>query len=191
MGTGIHDFSFKMDMGLFSASHSKKFRRGMRLGRLDMLRSSLTYACLIGMLTPAFAAGQEQCHSFDDFHVEHSFHGPYVEPNIDQTPEIRRFRTVIRAGAKGKPNFAGYLRLISWGCGSNCHNFALVDKRNGKIFIVDIPAGLGTEFRIDSRLLVADPPAMIREGGPPGLFETSFYVWDRNSETLRQLRMCH
>jgi len=136
------------------------------------------------------AAEGPGCYAFENFTAP-LFRGPYKAPNVNQTPEVRRFRTVIRQGAKGDPNFAGYLRVVSWGCGSNCHLFALVDMKTGKVSIVPIEAGLGAEFQANSRLLIADSPRMIKESGVSSdLFRTMYYVWDEDAKTLQTLPAC-
>lgn len=94
----------------------------------------------------------------------------------------RRYRTVIRASAQQGPNFAGHHRLATWGCGTDCRGFAIVNLRTGQ---VDTPPGItlvagvmgsGDErlaFRADSRLLVIsgaldDDPARTAQ---------FFYLW--------------
>jgi hypothetical protein len=82
----------------------------------------------------------------------------------------RYFRTRIREGAKEGPNFAGKYTIASWGCGSGCVSFVVVDAHTGKVYdnvpfsILGLPYQ-GTEsqrdyrglvYKLGSRLLIAD-----------------------------------
>jgi len=77
--------------------------------------------------------------------------------------EAKRYRTVLREGAAGGPNFAGHYAVVSWGCGASCNDMAIVDTRSGKVTfdkrIRDNYSGHVGVFnfessRINSRLLV-------------------------------------
>lgn len=77
--------------------------------------------------------------------------------------QARSFRTAIRDASKEKPNFAGHYRIATWGCGTDCRGFAIIDLLTGK---VTTPKGIETisgvmgnddprlDFRADSQLLV-------------------------------------
>src|SRR3954451_8378561 len=49
------------------------------------------------------------------------------------TAEDGQFRTRIREGATKGPNFAGHFTVVSWGCGSGCLSFVVVDAASGKV----------------------------------------------------------
>ncbi|GAA5162761.1 hypothetical protein [Viridibacterium curvum] len=77
--------------------------------------------------------------------------------------QARRFRTAIRDASKEKPNFAGHFRIATWGCGTDCRGFAIIDLVSGKITtpmgIETISGAMGNDdprldFRADSQLLV-------------------------------------
>jgi len=89
-----------------------------------------------------------------------------VPPDLASHPQARRFRTVLREGARKGANFAGHYALVSWGCGTGCLRFALVDLATGQVRFPDriesvfapMPPGEGEprsplHFRRDSRLL--------------------------------------
>jgi hypothetical protein len=67
------------------------------------------------------------------------------------------YRTRILAGAKAGPNFAGYLALVTIGCGAGCVFVPVVDTRTGRVF--DSPLGgedqssLNMKYQVDSRLI--------------------------------------
>ncbi len=100
-----------------------------------------------------------------------AYPGEPVLAEAPATPELsnrraRRFRTVLREGAAAGPNFDGHYRVVSWGCGSNCLEWAIVDLVNGHVWFATKPAlsCMGDEprqarvpgwleTRVDSRLL--------------------------------------
>jgi hypothetical protein len=86
----------------------------------------------------------------------------------------RRFRTVLRAGAARGPNYAGELTVVRWGCGSPCESVAIVSAPTGRILAILQTCG-GLAFRLDSRLLVADPREPDAEYPP--LCATRSYRW--------------
>nr|WP_174923058.1 MULTISPECIES: hypothetical protein [Burkholderia] len=77
--------------------------------------------------------------------------------------EARLYRTVIRDEFTQPANFAGHYRVAIWGCGTDCRNFAIVDKYTGATYTMPgIQAVAGVmgndeervDFRPDSRLLI-------------------------------------
>src|SRR5581483_5942558 len=112
--------------------------------------------------------------------------------NFGTAPKARQFKTVVKTGLQeGKANFAGHYRIVQWGCGSSCQVFALIDMKNGNVYFPDFSTGLGMEYRINSSLLITDPPKEILEyygGEPPNdgsqLFYSSYYRWDERSKEL-------
>lgn len=99
-----------------------------------------------------------------------------------------QFRTVIREGYESHSvNFAGHLVAISWGCGAPCQGWALVDVRNGIVYMVPFATAGGAALRPDGRLFVADPAQGTAGdcGDGPGLLEalcrgedTTYYRWN-------------
>lgn len=67
--------------------------------------------------------------------VERVARSPRVD--LHSNWRARMFRTNLREaakeGAKSGPNFAGHYALASWGCGTGCLDWALVDLRTGKV----------------------------------------------------------
>lgn len=53
--------------------------------------------------------------------------------NLKSHPADRNFRTTLKEGAKNGPRFAGHYAIATWGCGSGCIEFALVDLKTGKV----------------------------------------------------------
>jgi hypothetical protein len=58
-----------------------------------------------------------------------------LDPKLDLTsnPIARMYRTVLRQEIAKGPNFAGHYRVASWGCGTSCAMFAVVDLKTGRV----------------------------------------------------------
>jgi hypothetical protein len=121
---------------------------------------------------------------FNQFPADEVFHGMPASPVLAR-PEERRFRTMIRLGAKEGPNFAGHYTVAEWGCGTECFQAVIVDAKTGKIYkppTVDKNSGYSFEstwlhYRLDSRLLVAC--VNCRTFADRGC-EQRYFVWERD-----------
>lgn len=71
---------------------------------------------------------------FADFSVKEHFIGEPARVDLNGNPKAKRFRTVLRNGAKTGPNFAGHYTVVKWGCGTACAEFAIVDTKNGRVY---------------------------------------------------------
>lgn len=94
---------------------------------------------------------------FADYKVDSLFRGPPVPVDFTSDPDSRRFRTVITAAAARGANFAGHYTVATWGCGSPCQENVVLDARTGRI-VASLNTSLGATYRLDSRLLIANPP---------------------------------
>ncbi|MET3179541.1 UNVERIFIED_ORG: hypothetical protein ABIC43_002697 [Variovorax guangxiensis] len=97
------------------------------------------------------------------------------------TRTARRYTTVIHRAYSEPPNFAGHLRVASWGCGTDCRNFAVLDQNTGQAYTLpNVDAIVGAmgnadervDFRLDSRLLIIS--GSFNEKPPEGKF---YYLW--------------
>lgn len=61
------------------------------------------------------------------------FTGEPAPVDFESFPEARMYRTVINAEVEEGANFAGHYRLATWGCGTSCYGYAVVDLRTGKM----------------------------------------------------------
>jgi hypothetical protein len=121
---------------------------------------------------------------FEDMAVAEKFNGRPAPVKLS-TAEARRYRTVIRQGAREGPNFAGHYTIATWGCGSGCVQFAIVDAKTGAVYLPrfyvvarmhfdeetqepDEPL----QFRIDSKLLIVSGS---RNEKNEGIY---YYSWD-------------
>lgn len=87
----------------------------------------------------------------------------YASKIILATPRSKRYRTIISLEGRKEPNFAGHYRVVTWGCGTDCHGFAIVDRVTGIAFtdpsIEYVAGAMGNnepriDFRSNSRLLI-------------------------------------
>jgi len=108
------------------------------------------------------AKAQESLPRFSDFPAGEKFAGTPAAP-VFTGAEARRYRTVIQRQAAAGPNFAGHFTVATWGCGSTCIGFAVVDARTGEIHFhptvrraMQVPYQTDSvlQYRPDSRLLV-------------------------------------
>ncbi|MET0394771.1 MAG: hypothetical protein ABW019_16620 [Chitinophagaceae bacterium] len=96
--------------------------------------------------------------SFSDFNISRIDHRSKAPLDFSSNPEARYYRTRIREGYReDSVNFAGHYTLVIWGCGAPCQAAVIIDRQTGKIYDVPTASG-GYEFRVDSRLLIVNPP---------------------------------
>jgi hypothetical protein len=177
------------------------------------MRTTLLSLCLVFASLPCIA--QQSQDYFDDNTIRLSdvpkdapdfnqyparpmYNGPIAPPDVKSHPRSRLFRTMIRDGAKQRPNFAGHYTIVTWGCGAGCVSYAIVDAQTGKVFhpsnfqttdnvnidfdALESPDGRLVKFRPDSYLLIViggineDPK---RRG-------ISYFTWQKNQ--LRRIR---
>jgi len=126
---------------------------------------------------------------FSDFKVEEHFRGKPAPVDLSSDPQAKTYRTILRQGARRGPNFAGHFTIVTWGCGSSCEQFAIVDASTGKVFFSrEVPyvsfgdreeEPCGLDFQKGSRLLALY--GRIKEDDPKGIF---FFTWDGTRLTL-------
>ena len=122
---------------------------------------------------------------FEDYPVKERFRGRPSRINFGSCPSARRFRTMLRGAVGVRPDFAGHYGVNSWGCGTECVQIGIVNLKNGKVYMPGFAASFGIETRADSRLLIVNPPARLKEefGDDPlpnENYRTQYYVWEKN-----------
>jgi hypothetical protein len=122
---------------------------------------------------------------FSRYPNKDEFHGKPAAPNLKSAKGARRFRTVLRKGAREGPNFAGHYTVVSWGCGIVCQSHAIVDARSGRVTMVPFGTVYELEYRLHSRLLVADPSEECLPSGTIGPKTAEWYEW--NGTVLRKV----
>jgi hypothetical protein len=99
---------------------------------------------------PAPLDTQPRCHKID----------------FKSNPIARQYRTTLKDGLEGDPNYCGHYSIVRWGCGSSCAMFAVIDNNNGKVITAECVSGIsnlandkgyfrmGFHFCRESRLLI-------------------------------------
>jgi hypothetical protein len=137
-------------------------------------------AALILWLSAAWSVQHQPV--FHDFAVQTRLVGSAVTPNVS-SGRAHMFRTILRREGLKPPNFAGQYRVVTWGCGTCCNEFAIVNERSGNVFFPTFVVAckapfeseyggeVGIDFKIDSRLLIITGAKNEKGGG------RYFYEW--------------
>lgn len=96
---------------------------------------------------------------FNTFKAKKIYKGPKAKINYQSNKIAREYKTMVTQGyASGnEPDFAGYYKIASWGCGSSCQKFALIDMRDGKVYEGPFSEN-GFNTIAESRLCIVNPP---------------------------------
>ena len=78
---------------------------------------------------------------------------------------------------KKEPNFANHFVLASFGCGTECQVYFVVDTKTGEVIRGPV-SGWGAEGVLDSNLLVVNPLEEDYDDEIPDWLETEYYVFD-------------
>jgi hypothetical protein len=121
--------------------------------------------------------------TFEAFPAVASSRSAPKPPNLKSHPQARKYRTVLREGAKAGANFAGSYALVHIGCGTSCAMLAVVDVRDGTVYFPEsLPvvhwAGWwhqesGPVYQLSSRLLVVYGQA----GSEEAEYGVSWFEW--------------
>jgi hypothetical protein len=95
----------------------------------------------------AISCGTAASAEFADHPGAAPLHSAPSRPKLD-TPKARKFRTQLKEQSALGPNLSGHYRLVTWGCGSGCLEWAVVDLTNGKVWMG--PTQTCAEPRIDA-----------------------------------------
>jgi hypothetical protein len=133
------------------------------------------------------SASAAEAPTFERYPVSAAAVGKPAPVRLD-SPNARRYRTMLRDGAREGPNFAGHYTVVTWGCGAGCQTVAIVDAMTGRAFFPAQLEQLGhavmpdepLQYRLDSSLLIV--AGMPGESGPKGVY---YYYW--NGSVLKQL----
>ncbi len=101
--------------------------------------------------------------------------------NLVSHPRAIRYKDRLIQGTKIGPNFAGDQTIVRWFCGEECQQFAVIDARTGSVIFAPFVTHLGFRFRLDSKLLIVNPPEAVeraaRTGRSKSHYRTAYYVW--------------
>lgn len=123
---------------------------------------------------------------FDDFKVDKVDNKKYAALDLKSNNGANNFRTRLKEEySSDKANFAGHYSFVHWGCGSPCHSSLLIDRKTGKIY--DSPlASLGYDFRVDSRMLIVNPPDTNGFYDDCLYCKPIIYVFDEQTKTFKE-----
>ncbi len=118
--------------------------------------------------------------TFEDFPAGEIFSAKLSKPNFGTYPAFSTYRTVITRGTARGANFAGKYAFVTWGCGGDCRQSAIINVENGRIFPVKQATG-GYSFKKDSKFLIVNPrdPAIKDPTAP----KPEYYVWENENLT--------
>ncbi|KKR32653.1 MAG: hypothetical protein UT66_C0058G0003 [candidate division CPR2 bacterium GW2011_GWC1_39_9] len=87
------------------------------------------------------------------------YEGKPAEVNFSSLPKAKMYSTAITIGASHGPNFAGHFTFASWGCGTGCGGYAIVDSITGNIveYIPFNPDSNSHDYNEASRLFIENP----------------------------------
>jgi hypothetical protein len=85
--------------------------------------------------------------------------------DFSSSPDLRNWKTVLSKGYAQGVNFAGRYVIVTWGCGSECTQNAIIDAETGKVFWpAEIALLLSTETRFSpqglAKLRVSDDASL-------------------------------
>ena len=139
---------------------------------------------LIAILWMSSAWTVQHQPAFQDFAVETKLTGAPAAPNV-ASGRAHMYRTLLRREGSKPPNLAGTYRLVTWGCGTCCNEFAIVNSKTGDVFFSPFDVGcsqtdpnFSIDFKPDSRLLIITGARNEKGGG------RYFYEWTGKSLKL-------
>jgi hypothetical protein len=140
----------------------------------------------------AAAAGRNlpaaQAPRFADYPAGAAYRGTPAAPDFRRNPAAEPFAMHLTEAVRRGPNFAGYLRVVEWSCGTSCQRWMLVNTRNGRIHDSPEPA-FSLEYQLNSLLLVVNTVGRFTAADPPsGVPIVKYYVWRNERLTLIDTR---
>lgn len=118
-----------------------------------MKKSTLFYSI---MVLSAFA--QAKAIGYIDYPAK-IYTGKTAPINANSHTYAKQFKTKLQQALNEKsPNFAGSYSVASWGCGSACVNYAMVDRRDGKVYpLADLAFAASETGRLSCNVHDASP----------------------------------
>ncbi len=86
------------------------------------------------------------------------FEGPFAtEPDFSLHPEAREHRSKLVAALRTGPNFAGAFTVVSWECGQNCQDHAVMNSATGQVIAYGPKTEFSLDYSLNSTLLITNP----------------------------------
>lgn len=96
----------------------------------------------------------------EDETIKYSQEENNLPVDFSNIPDSRTFRTVIGRGMEDGPDIAGHFVLASWGCGTDCFGYAVIDYESRQVLAYE-PANpeyhLRRDYNLHDRYFVLDP----------------------------------
>jgi hypothetical protein len=118
---------------------------------------------------------------FTDFPVDSVYNNQEITIDWTSNKDAKRFKTRITETCNNEGvNFAGHYCFVFWGCGSPCQSSVMVDALTGKIYD-GLNAALGYYFKIDSRMVIVNPPDSTGYYLDCPYCKPLIYIWDEKN----------
>jgi hypothetical protein len=149
---------------------------------------------LDGSVSPQKQSTAVTCNTmptFDEYMAEPAYAGEVANLDFTSFSGAREFRTVLNQAQQLGPNFAGRFVVASWGCGTSCQEHAVTDVASGRIVAFGLASQFGAEYRLDSRLLILNPPERMAESRFPivAAGEISYYELTDTGQLIQICRL--
>lgn len=121
--------------------------------------------------------------TFEHFALrEEKYRGAAAAVDFSTEPLARAFEQIIERDVEAiGVNFAGRYAVITWSCGEDCQNSAIINVQNGSIIDYGILAAYGLAYSPDSRLLIVNPEANLPSNENADVsYVTDYYVFDED-----------
>ena len=123
--------------------------------------------------------------SFDRFAVSKIYRGKTVLPQFDgRDKEFKEFRTRIRNGMKGGPNFSGSFSIIQFGCGTGCTFTYITNNRTGQVY--KFPRG-GDDYMYVELRFVPESSLLIAQSANTNSGECLLEYFDWTGSSVKKL----
>jgi len=129
-----------------------------------------------------------QKYQFEDFTTD-IYKGILALPDFKNAPyaDDKEFIDLISKGCKKIPiNFAGHFTVLTKSCGMYCEHLFLIDRRNGKIRIINFPneATYGFQYQANSNLFIINSNSLdenLTSKEQFEMFPPEYYIWENDN----------
>lgn len=123
---------------------------------------------------------------FEYFKVSKVDNKKYAALDLKSNQNANKFRTRLKeAYDADTANFAGHYSFVYWGCGSPCQSSLVIDRTTGKIYDAPV-SSLGYDFRVDSRMLIINPPDTNGFYGECIYCKPVIYIFEERTKTFKE-----
>jgi hypothetical protein len=129
---------------------------------------------------PANGQAPETKHAFSDYPAK-EYTGKPHRLDLSSDPAAKEFQTRLRAVLRAGPNFAGHFAVVTWGCGSACTKYRIVDVATGRVFPADTTLDFSCHtltFEKTSRLVIQTPLDLREWDESCGQKGVRYFIWE-------------